>query len=201
MDSPPAEGVSARHASDLALARQALAGDWSALDELERRLACLPAMVRYQARSLGAQLDAHDVEEIVRDTTLALWSKLSRFEGRSTLETWAFRFAMLQVLKWLQTQARHPRGLEMPEQFADPRLDDEGGLQLPVVDPEVLREGLRGLSEGAAEVIRLRHWEELPFETIAQRLALPLSTIKARYYRGLTRLKEHLERRQGGRRA
>src|SRR6185436_6105626 len=37
MDSPPAEGISARHASDLALSRQALAGDWSALDELERR--------------------------------------------------------------------------------------------------------------------------------------------------------------------
>jgi RNA polymerase sigma-70 factor (ECF subfamily) len=201
MDSPAAESASLRHAHDLAFARRALAGETSALEELERRLACLPGMVRYQSRSLGAGLDEHDVEEVVRETTLALWSKLPQFEGRSTLETWAFRFAMLEVLKTLQARARRPRGLELPEDCADPRLDDEGDAGLPVLEPEVLREGLGALSAGAAEVIRLRHWEELSFEAIAARLELPLNTVKARYYRGLLRLKEHLERRRAGRNA
>jgi RNA polymerase sigma-70 factor, ECF subfamily len=187
-------GARTRHARDLEFARRVLAGDPAALDQLSQRLACLPAMVRHQNRTLGAHLDAGELEEVVRETTLALWTKLPSFEGRSTIETWAYRFALLEVLKALQARTRRPRVLEVPEQLPDVRGEDEEPL--PSFDGGELFEGLAELSAPAAEVIRLRHWEELPFERIAERTGLPLNTIKARYYRGLARLREILERRQ-----
>jgi RNA polymerase sigma-70 factor, ECF subfamily len=195
MDSSPDPRTAQRHAYDLEFARRAQANDPAAIEELERRLACLPAMVRHQNRSLGAGLDEHDVEEVVRETALALWRKLPQFEGRSTLETWAFRFAMLEVLKSLQARARRPHELEIPEHLVDPRRESEEE-DVPSFEPAELAAGLGELTTGAAEVIRLRHWDELSFEEIAARVRLPLNTIKARYYRGLARLREILERKQ-----
>jgi RNA polymerase sigma-70 factor (ECF subfamily) len=183
-----------RHAHDLEFTRRVLAREPAALDELNRRLACLPAMVRYQHQRLGGSLDALEIEDVVRETTLALWTKLPTFEGRSTLETWAFRFSMLEILKALQARARRATNLEWPEERPD-HHDDLEREELPFDALEV-QSALASLTPDAAEVIRMRHWDDQPFERIAQRTGLPLNTIKARYYRGLARLKEILERKE-----
>jgi len=184
----------AQHVRDLEFARRVVARDPLALEQLNERLACLPGMVRFQNQRLGGGLDELEIEEVVRETTLALWAKLPGFEGRSTLETWAFRFALLQVLKSLQARARRPDLLELPEERADTREPQEA--EAPRFDTLELQAGLGELSAEAAEVIRLRHWEELPFERIVERTRVPLNTVKARYYRGLARLREILERRR-----
>ena len=44
----------------------------------------------------------------------------------------------------------------------------------------------------ASDIIRMRHFDELEFEDIARRANQPVNTIKARYYRGLARLRELL---------
>ena len=43
-----------------------------------------------------------------------------------------------------------------------------------------------------ARVIRLRHFDSLPFEEIARRLAVPISTAKTHYRRGLDKLRLYL---------
>jgi RNA polymerase sigma-70 factor (ECF subfamily) len=194
--SPPSESVDARarHARDLEFTRRVVARDPAALEELNQRLACLPAMVRFQHQRLGGTLDALELEDVVRETTLALWAKLPTFEGRSTLVTWAFRFAMLEILKALQARARRAPNLEEPEERADHR-DERETQALPYDDAE-LHSALEALSPDAAQIIRMRHWDEQPFERIAELTGLPLNTIKARYYRGLARMKEILERRE-----
>jgi len=183
-----------RHARDLEFTRRVLARDPTAIDQLSQRLACLPAMVRYQNQRLGAGLDALELEDVVRETTLAMWAKLPTFEGRSTLETWGFRFAMLETLKALQARARRASLLDAPEERADHR--DQGETETLAYDAGELNAALEALSPDAARVIRMRHWDEHPFERIAELTGLPLNTIKARYYRGLARLKEILERRE-----
>jgi RNA polymerase sigma-70 factor (ECF subfamily) len=186
--------ASVRHARDLEFTRRVLAREPAALEELNGRLACLPAMVRYQHQRLGGTLNAFELEDVVRETTLALWTKLPTFEGRSTLETWAFRFVMLEILKALQARARRASNLESPEERADHRNEEE--LEKLPYDAAELKSALETLSPEAALVIRMRHWDEHSFEKIAERTGLPLNTIKARYYRGLARLKEILERRE-----
>jgi RNA polymerase sigma-70 factor (ECF subfamily) len=151
-------------------------------------------MLRFHRQPVGGRLEVLVLEDVVRETTLALWAKLPTFEGRSTLETWAFRFAMLEILKALQARARRAPNLEAPEERADHR-DEHETHALPY-DAAELHSALDELSPDAALIIRMRHWDEQPFERIAEHTGLPLNTIKARYYRGLARLKEILERRE-----
>ena len=125
----------------------------------------------------------------------AVWAKLPTFEGRATLETWICRFAVLEVLKALQRNCRAPKALEESDSYV---LPDPGDSEVPNLsfDGKDLSDGLALLTRGAAEVIRLRHYEIQSFEAIATRLGVSENTVKARYYRGLARLKEVLERKQ-----
>jgi RNA polymerase sigma-70 factor (ECF subfamily) len=189
-----------RHARDLDFVRQLLAGDETALSTLRERLACIPAMVRHHNRRLGRPLDALEVEDAVHDTVAAVWGKLPTFAGRSTLDTWVYRFAMLEVLKGAQRKRRGPRSLEDCSLIEDPRAADDDGDGVRFEAHE-LRASLDTLSVAAAEVVRLRHFEGLGFEQIAAAVGTPVNTLKARYYRGLTRLREVLERRRAGERS
>lgn len=183
------------HAADLGLVHGVLAGDETALETLRQRLARVPAMVRHQDARMGRLLNETELEDVVRETVAALWSKLSTFEGRASLETWMYRFAALELLKGVQRKCRAPQPLDDPWSAPDraaSALEEEG----PEFDRAQLEEGLAALTPQAAAVIRQRHFEELDFEQIAERAGLPLNTVKARYYRGLARLKEILERRR-----
>jgi RNA polymerase sigma-70 factor (ECF subfamily) len=184
-----------RHAHDLAFVRKLLANDPAALDTLPRRLACLPAMIRHQNRELGGHLNETDIEDAVRDTIAALWAKLPAFEGRSTLETWVYRFAFLEVLKAIQRKCRSPRPLEA-DHSERLRSSEDAEQEVPRFEARDLAEGMSCLTRTAAEVIRLRHFDEQSFEAIAARLGTGVNTVKARYYRGLARLKAVLERKQ-----
>ena len=54
------------------------------------------------------------------------------------------------------------------------------------------------LSEPLQTAILLRYYEDLPPRAIAQRLDLPLGTIKTRLKRGLQQLRQSLDRKHGG---
>lgn len=189
------EGPQAARLRDVALVRRVLAGEALALEGLRARLARLPAMVRHQDAKLGRLLNETELEDVVRDTVAALWAKLGTFEGRSTLETWMYRFAGLELLKTVQRKCRAPEPLEDPWSAPDRAADEELGEE-PDFQRVDLERALDRLTPGAARAIRERHFEGLPFERIAERAGLPLNTVKARYYRGLARMKEILDRTQ-----
>jgi RNA polymerase sigma-70 factor, ECF subfamily len=188
------ESPAAANVEDLELVSRILRQDPAALEEMGRRLACLLAMLRFQSRRLGASLSEHELEEIAQDTVVALWSKLATFKGLSTLETWAFRFATLEILKVIQRRARRPAPARTIDEDNDPAIvldpDNE-----PSIGSADLLAGLESLEPTTARLIRRRHHDEASFDDIAASEGLPLNTVKARYYRGLARLREHLERR------
>ena len=191
------ERRAAAHRRDLQFAQRLLRREPAALEEMGRRLACLPAMLRHQGKRLGVALSEHELEELAQDTVVAMWSKLATYEGRATLETWAFRFATLELLKAIQRRARRPRLVADPaeslelaaEPAAEPTPDE------PRFESAEVRGELERLPADTARVIRSRHYDQKSFDEIAAAEDLPLNTVKARYYRGLARLREHLERR------
>jgi RNA polymerase sigma-70 factor (ECF subfamily) len=187
------DGPEAARAQDLALVRRVLAGEALALEGLRVRLARLPAMVRHQDAKLGRLLNETELEDVVRDTVAALWAKLASFEGRSTLDTWMYRFAGLELLKAVQRKCRAPEPLEDPWSAPDRRAQEELEPE-PAFSRAELESTLDRLTPSAAQAIRQRHFEGKSFERIAELAGLPLNTVKARYYRGLARLKEILDR-------
>lgn len=187
---PLIQATSSEYApADRALVGEALAGRAESVERLIARLACVPAMLRAKNEQLGQPLDARELDEVTQNTLGSLWSKLARYEGRSKLETWAFGFCVNEIFKALQ-QRRKPRALDL--EFASSVRDREEDDREPDISVATIESSLARLPAESSDVIRARHFAERSFEDIAKEEGLPVNTVKARYYRGLTRLRDLL---------
>lgn len=179
------------YAADLDLVRRAIAGDGAATGAVLERLGCVPAILRSLHRRLGAPLRADELAEVDQNALAALWSKLAGFEGRATLESWAFRFVQLELHKALDRRRRRARlTLLDGDDLAELSAREEGA---PAFDPTILHTAIAKLGPPTSDIVSERHFGELGFDEIARRRGESVSTIKARYYRGLERLKALLE--------
>jgi len=179
-----------RHADDLSLARRVLVGDGQACQEILQRLECVPAVLRERHRRMGSPLSSEELEDVQQDALMEMWVKLREFRGQAALETWAYRFVTNELLAAVDRKLRRAR-ITSRDESQDPDTQPAAGpdSDSPSLDRSVLHLALSRLSEAVAEVIRARHFDERSFEEIARDSHTPVSTIKARYYRGLCDLK------------
>ncbi len=185
------EGAGVSHASDLELVRRARAGETLAIELVCQRLRCVPAILRERHARYGSPLHGDELDEVHQETLAALWAKLEIYEGRASIETWAFRFAALELLKCFARRDR--RREQAPDGDAELERTPDREEPEPMLEPERVHAGLEHVGPPASDIIRMRHFEERTFEEIAETYGESVNTIKARYYRGLERMREVLE--------
>lgn len=181
---------------DLELSRRALAGDPEARDEFVRRMSCIPRVLGAINARTGRPLAPEELNDLCQEVFAVLWNKLSGFEGRAKLETWAGRFCLNLFRNALRSMVRRPRALEEPQAQAL----EEAEREIPMAQDEtraLLDEALTQVPKNQARAIRLREYERLSFERIAHELDVPTATAKTWYYRGLERLRAVLRPRVG----
>jgi RNA polymerase sigma-70 factor (ECF subfamily) len=171
--------------ADLALVRQALRGDAAAIDALVERLRCVARILTTVNLKLGRPLRDDELEDLAQDAMVAMWRKLEDYDGRAALETWSYGFCTFEVLRRLRKTSAARGVVELDR------------VEVVTVNPEILdfehvRAGLDALEPEERAVLELKHFEDLTFEGIAQRLAVPANTAKTRYYRGLSKLRARL---------
>lgn len=178
-------------ADDANLVQAALRGERPALAQLAARLVCVPRILHALDQQRRGLLGRGELEDLAQDTVLRLWQKLEAFPPYATLEMWAFRFCQYEYLNRLRRLDRHSRVLI--EEGAEPVVQDpepesiDWGAQLDLA--------LDDLDPAEAELIRMKHFEERSFEEVALAFHIRVNTAKARYYRGLVKLRERLQRR------
>lgn len=180
---------------DAALVQRVLESDPDALAVLADRLVCVPRILRTLDNQNRRVLGHTELEDLAQDTLLRLWQKLASFPSYATLEMWVYRFCQFEYLnrlRRLDRQSRVLRAVENPPeaQVLDPEPD-------PIDWGERLDTVLDALGPPEADVIRMKHFEERTFDELASALNMPVNTAKARYYRGLAKLREQLEREHG----
>jgi RNA polymerase sigma factor (sigma-70 family) len=141
-------------------------------------------------RSLG---NHHDAEDVTQQVFVAAWrSRHTLRPERGTVAGWLVGITRHTVADMHARRARQARDAaavaahELPQEHAAPP-DDQLAARL------VLHDELGRLGEPRGTVVRMAFIEDLTHEQIAERLDLPLGTVKSHVRRGLTRLRTRLE--------
>jgi RNA polymerase sigma-70 factor (ECF subfamily) len=180
-------------------------GDTAALTVLYDRHASV--VFRAAFRRLG---DRQLAEEVVQDVWLTLWDRSGMFDPRQgSLPGWLCAIARNRATDRMRSLGRRPGALPLSAVFAtqdDPDralatgsvLTSAGSESDPerVVDEMALRDtmiaALAGLSLDERTVLELGYYGELSQTEIADRLGIPLGTVKTRTRRALSRLRSAL---------
>jgi RNA polymerase sigma-70 factor, ECF subfamily len=129
--------------------------------------------------------DAGLSEEIVQDTMLRVWKNAGRFDGdRGSLQSWVYEIAHNLVIDAIRRRAaRLPLArYEQSEPENAASIENEMLLWQ-------LRSMIADLRPEHREVISLIHFEGLKLREVADRLHIPVGTVKSRCYYALEHLR------------
>jgi RNA polymerase sigma-70 factor, ECF subfamily len=150
---------------------------------------------RYGGRlyRLGVQLlgDTGLAEELVQECFVRLWRTADRFDlSRGTVA--AYLFVIGRSIAEDLRKRPSSRPLTPVEDALVPAQPDSADR---IVEALIVRDALDSLSEAHREVLMLVHAEGLTQSQIAERLSLPLGTVKTRMFHGLRALRAALAER------
>lgn len=108
---------------------------------------------------------------------------------------------------WLATVARRLAGMRLRREGREPELEREGTAPAArevverIEQERHLVELVLGLDEPYRDVVLLRYYRGFSAARIARMTGVPAATVRTRLRRGLEKLRERLDARDGGRRA
>jgi len=160
--------------------------------------ALLDLYQRYGGRiyAIGLRLlgDRGMAEELVQDTFVRLWRSAGRFDpARGSVATFVFAIARKAAVDLSRRRSSRPLAT-LPEGELEPGDDDQAYDR--VLLGMGVREALDSLSVKHREVLELGYGGDLTQQQIADRLGVPLGTVKTRTYHALRALRSELERRE-----
>jgi RNA polymerase sigma-70 factor (ECF subfamily) len=168
-----------------ALERRFQHGDERALVEAYQRWSAL--VYTLALRSLG---QASDAEDVLQRTFVSAWEGRATYDpARGRLSAWLVAITRRRIADALEARTRL-RDL-------DARLRAEAGVPAgggtDLADRLVIADELGRLDTTARAVMRLAFYDDLTHTQIAERLGLPVGTVKSHIRRSLDRLKSRLE--------
>jgi RNA polymerase sigma-70 factor (ECF subfamily) len=164
------------------------AGDFSAFTVLYERHA---QAVCSLARRLS--LNKQDAEDLAQDVFLKLWRSAGSYRAeKGGVRKWVFSVVRNQSIDRLRSQASHRRTLAKAE-AEDPssRPDDPFDPCWRDLRRDRVLEALGELPPAQRMVLVLNHFCDLTHAEIAERLCVPLGTVKGRMRLGLEKLRDY----------
>jgi RNA polymerase sigma-70 factor (ECF subfamily) len=149
---------------------------------------------RYERRLYGFGLrllgDSGLAEELVQETWVRLWQSAGRFDpDRGTVRAFLFTIARRVAVDLWRRPSTRSLGTEYEDVDAVEAAADQVLLSVTV------RDAMDALSPAHREVLELVYDEDLKLADIADRLDVPLGTVKTRAHHALRGLKRALEER------
>lgn len=175
--------------SDLELVDQVKSGNRKAFTELVRRHQ--RGLLRIVLR-LTRELPL--AEDIVQETFIKAYEKMSLFEGRSSFKSWLYQVGLNTAKNRFRSRPQE----EFTTDIAQGGVD--AGAERDLVKGDVsrlLRAQVDLLPERQRIAITLRVFEDLSFKEIAQIMNCPYDTAKANYRHALLKLREKFELEMG----
>ena len=143
--------------------------------------------------------NAQDAEDVAQDAFLKVWRSAGRYRAqRGSVRTWMLSVVRNRGIDRLRSQASYRRAQEKADAEGAPRaqLSEAFAETWRTFRRDRVRAALQDLPHAQREVIALAHFSELTHTEIAERLCLPLGTVKGRMQLGLKKLRSHPEVRE-----
>jgi RNA polymerase sigma-70 factor (ECF subfamily) len=182
--------VSGRPAADQAAVTRMARGDRDALAEVYDRHGRL-----VYSLALRILKDQSDAEDIVQDVFAQAWRQAARYQpGRGAVVAWLMNMTRSRAIDRLR------RRTTQPQSPYDPETAGEIPDTAQPIDEQVAWAGRAAVVRGALDelpllqrmAIELAFYEGLTHVEIADRLEVPLGTVKTRIRQGLLKLKDRL---------
>jgi RNA polymerase sigma-70 factor (ECF subfamily) len=148
-------------------------------------------VLRFLGRRVGAQVAEGLLGELFR---IAFERRKSFDAARVTALPWLYGIGSNLLLKHRRAEARrlHASARMAAAGHAADRRRSAAAFDARVLFPRVA-DAIDSLPDSEREVLLLFVWEELPYESVAEALELPIGTVRSRLSRARARLRELLE--------
>jgi RNA polymerase sigma factor (sigma-70 family) len=150
--------------------------------ELEESYQRYGPMVRAYLRRFVADDEADDLLQVV---FMEVWRSRQRVDPNRPFEAWLFGIARKRAIDQLRRRRHDVVSIEAVRELAG---DDGDRFADRVAWATALKVALQRLSVDQREAIELSYFGELSQHEIAERLGVPIGTVKARMARGMRRL-------------
>jgi RNA polymerase sigma-70 factor (ECF subfamily) len=174
--------------NDATLVKRCLEGDQRAFEHL---------LNSYQKPVFNLVLrmvkDFEEAEDITQAVFVKAYENLSSFNPKYKFFSWIYKIAINESLNFLNLRKR-VTDLEEADQLISQADTPEVKLQNVEISSH-LDECMMKLSPEYRIVIVLRHFQDLPYNEIAQILDIPEHTVKSRLFAARQALRKHLLRR------
>jgi RNA polymerase sigma-70 factor (ECF subfamily) len=175
-----------RMSVDLELVQRVQAGDKKAFDVL---------IMKYQQRIIhvinGFVHDPVEALDVAQEAFIKAYRAIPNFRGDSAFYTWLYRIAINTSKNHLTSRARRPPSVDVDAMDATnfydaPELKEFETPENSLLSDEleaVIHQAIDDLPEETATAIKLREFEGMSYEEIAEVMDCPIGTVRSRIFR------------------
>jgi RNA polymerase sigma-70 factor (ECF subfamily) len=136
--------------------------------------------------------DAAEAQDAVQEASVRAWRGLSNLREQNKFHSW-FSQILVNVCRTRLRKRARQRTLDVDE------VDLEGGDPFrSALARDAVGRALSSLSAELRMVVVLRYWGDLSLAEIADRLGIPIGTVKSRHHAALQTLRRRIELATGG---
>jgi RNA polymerase sigma-70 factor (ECF subfamily) len=138
--------------------------------------------------------DAAEAQDAVQEASVRAWRAWSRLRERDRFRAWFSQILVNVCRTRLRRRARR-RALDIDD------VDVEGGDPFrAALARDAVGRALSALGPELRMVVLLRYWGDLSLAEIADRLGIPIGTVKSRHHAALKTLRRRIQPVEGGNR-
>ena len=133
-------------------------------------------------------LDHEDTDDVLQESFLKTWKKLSGFRAESGLYTWLYRVATNEALTFLKQKKRRtlPAIEDMEAHLAE-NLESDAFFHGDEIQKK-LQEAILKLPEKQRVVFNMKYFDEMKYDDMSEILDTSVGALKASYHHAVKKI-------------